>query len=211
VKVDDELKLAREDYAAEDRVADNLLKTAQFHLTLATLLGGASLAIARATRLVPRVDVFVIAFVFALLWISLLHAALKIKAALESRTTGVVPPLATFFEWRKNRTAEILRSGGFTEAEADDLAAAESLEAMKSAYVGAAKLNHRVNAERQAILTEGMGDLIVTALYLALLGGVYLAHFAWETAANGGQQQHTQAVVARPENAPAASRPAAHD
>src|SRR4051794_3365352 len=103
MKVDDELKLAREDYATEERVADNLLKTAQFHLTLATLLGGASLAVMKATRLVVRIDVFVVCFVFALLWISLLHAALQIKAALEARTVGVVPPLATFSEWRKRR------------------------------------------------------------------------------------------------------------
>lgn len=205
MKVDDELKLAREDYATEERVADNLLKTAQFHLTLATLLGGASLAVMKATRLVVRIDVFVICFVFALLWISLLHAALQIKAALESRTVGVVPPLATFSEWRKRREEEILRAGDFSGEEAKDLAASEGLAAMKAAYLEAAQLNHKVNTDRQAILTEGMGHLIVTALYLALLGGVYLAHFAWETA-NGGQQ-HTQTVVTSSQDATSTVRP----
>src|SRR5580658_1241330 len=146
---DDELDLAREDYASEDKTSENLLKVAQFHLTIASLLGGASLAIAKGTTIRDRFDVFVIGYFFILVWVSLVQAAHRIKGALESRNWELVPSLLVFSDWRKSRQEEIAATRDFTETQAEEISTAEILEAMKTANMRAAQCNRLVNDARQ--------------------------------------------------------------
>jgi hypothetical protein len=160
--------LARGDFEQQEKYSEALSKSVQFSLTLATLIGTASVAMFK-TRLIEaagRAEVRLDWGFAVAMWLLLIFAVVAVARALWAQKAAVPRAMDEYLKWIRERQAQLC-AAGYTDDQAAEAARAAVVAHITAAYADSAGVNRAVNLKRQRSVARATVLLILAGCLLA--------------------------------------------
>lgn len=168
----DRLKLAREDFDAQEKLYNTLILGLRFYVGIAALMGGWSLTLVDIDDIRAEWDVWFVIVSTIGFWVALLCVIYHLFLLFKGDHWTIPRTFDHYLTWERQRFKQ-LRSGDFDTGEKTpaQFAEDEMLEQMTGAYADTACVNRTANLRRQTLITK-VGKLLLVALIMLGIQGL---------------------------------------